>query len=226
MEDAQAELDTARVRRLIGAQFPELASRTLVPLASAGTDNAIYRLGEDLAVRLPLRESAVPQVAKEQRWLPVLAQHLPLAIPAPVGAGVAAEGYPWPWSVCRWLGGEDAASAGAIDLPQAARDLGSFLAALRAIDATGGPRAGRANHGRGVPLAFLDERVRCDVAQLAGEIDVAATLTAWERALGAPVWDRRALAARRSPSGQLASQRRSDRRRSRFRIAGRGRSRG
>jgi aminoglycoside phosphotransferase (APT) family kinase protein len=60
MEDAQAELDTASALRLSGAQFPELANRTLVPLASAGADDAIYRQGEDLAVRLPLRESAVP----------------------------------------------------------------------------------------------------------------------------------------------------------------------
>lgn len=189
MEDAQAVLDTARVRRLIAGQFPEWADREITPLISAGTDNAIYRLGEDLAVRLPLRESAVPQTAKEQQWLPRLAPHLPLAIPAPVGAGVAAEGYPWSWSVCRWLDGEDAASAEAIDLDGAASDLGGFLAALRAIDAAGGPRAGRGNHGRGVPLAFLDERVRGDVAQLDGEIDVAATLSAWDQALAACIWD-------------------------------------
>lgn len=189
MEDVQAVLDTARVRRLIAGQFPEWADQEITPLVSAGTDNAIYRMGEDLAVRLPLRESAVPQATREQQWLPRLAPHLPLAIPVPVGAGVAAEGYPWSWSVCRWLDGEDAASAEAIDLEGAASDLGGFLAALRAIDATGGPRAGRGNHGRGVPLAFLDERVRGDVAQLDGEIDVVATLSAWDQALAARVWD-------------------------------------
>jgi aminoglycoside phosphotransferase (APT) family kinase protein len=191
MDDARpnVSLDAPLVRRLVRGQFPHWADREVTPLATAGTDNAIWRLGDDLAVRLPLRESAVPQVASEQRWLPRLAPHLPLAIPEPLGAGAPGEGYPWPWSVCRWLDGQDAAHAGVPDLLTAASDLGGFLTALRAIDASDGPRAGRANHGRGLPLALLDARVRRDVAQLAGEIDAAATLDAWAEALAAPAWD-------------------------------------
>jgi aminoglycoside phosphotransferase (APT) family kinase protein len=190
VEESRTEfsLDASLVRRLVSGQFPELADCEITPLVTAGTDNAIYRLGDDFAVRLPLRESAVAQVAREQQWLPRLAPHLPLAIPEPLGAGVAAAGYPWPWSVCRWLDGQDAAHADLSNLAQAAIDLGRFLAVLRSIDATDGPRAGRANHGRGVPLAFLDARVRGDVARLEGEIDVAATLRAWDTALSAPVW--------------------------------------
>lgn len=182
-------LNAALVRRLVSAQFPEVAHLDLTPLVTAGTDNAIYRLGQDLAVRLPIRESAVPQVAREQQWLPRLAGHLPLSIPEPLHAGVATDDFPWPWSVCRWLDGQDAGQESLPDLAQAARDLGHFLVALRSIDAAGGPRAGRENHGRGVPLAFLDERVRRDVAQLEGEIDVVGTLDAWDDALAAPAWD-------------------------------------
>lgn len=185
---AELSLDASLVRRLVSNQFPELADRAISPLVTAGTDNAIFRLGDDLAVRLPKRESAVSQVAKEQQWLPRLAPHLPLAIPEPVRTGAASEAYPWPWSICRWLDGRDAAQAGGLDLAQAAADLGRFLAALGSIDASGGPRAGPANHGRGVPLSFLDERVRGDVARLEDEIDIAATLKAWDEALSTPIW--------------------------------------
>jgi aminoglycoside phosphotransferase (APT) family kinase protein len=190
MEDARAEttLDVPLVRRLVCGQFPHLADREIAPLVTAGTDNAIYRLGDDLAVRLPLRESAAPQIAREQRWLPHLAPHLPLTIPEPLWAGVAAEGYPWPWSIRRWLDGRDAAHAGVPNRLQAAKDLGGFLTALRAIDARGGPPAGRANHGRGLPLARLDKRVRGDLARLGGEIDVGPPLSAWDEALSAPAW--------------------------------------
>jgi len=66
-----------------------------VPVPSAGTDNALYRLGSDLAVRLPRIEGATGQVDKEQKFLPRLAPHLPLAIPVPLAKGTPGEGYPW-----------------------------------------------------------------------------------------------------------------------------------
>lgn len=182
-------IDEALVRRLLAAQFPHWADLPLQTVESAGTDNAIYRLGEGLAVRLPKRESAAPQAEREQQWLPKLAGALPLAIPAPIGAGRPDGGYPWAWSVYPWMAGADAATDQVSDLPQAARDLGGFLTALGRIDAAGGPAAGRANSGRGVPLAILDKRVRNDVAALGDEIDGPAVLQAWEEALAAPVHD-------------------------------------
>lgn len=78
----------------------------LTRIESAGTDNALYRLGPELAVRLPRRPSAAGQVAKEARWLPALAPHLPIAIPVPLAMGQPGEGYPHPWGVYRWLEGE------------------------------------------------------------------------------------------------------------------------
>lgn len=179
-------VDERLVRRLLAEQFPHWASLPLSSFASTGTDHALFRLGTDLAVRLPKRESAAPQAEREQRWLPKLGPELPLEIPAPVAAGKPSEWFPGPWSVRRWLVGEDAATAPALNLEEAARDLGRFLVALRAIDATGGSPAGRANHGRGVPLALLDARVRTDVAALGAEIDGAAVLAVWEEALAAP----------------------------------------
>ena len=179
-------IDEPLVRALVDGQFPRWSDLPLRRTLSAGTDNAIFRLGEGLAVRLPMRESAAPQAEREQRWLPRLAPALPLEIPTPVAAGRPGEAYPWAWSVCPWMAGVDAAAAPPLDLTQAGRDLGEFVAALGRIDASGGPAAGRANKGRGLPLALLGERVRADIAALGAEINGAAVLDAWEEAVAAP----------------------------------------
>ena len=129
MHPDEPRTDAALVQRLLAAQLPHLAALPVVPVASSGTDNALYRLGDDLVVRLPRATWAVDDVAKEQRWLPVLAPHLPLPVPVPVGRGVPGEGYPWPWSVYRWLPGDDASGGGLRDL-------------------TGRPSSSRASSGR------------------------------------------------------------------------------
>lgn len=107
MHSDEVETDVSLVRRLLAAQFPHWADLPIAPVESAGTDNALYRLGDDMAVRLPRIHWATGQVDKEQRWLPRLAPLLPLAIPLPLGRGEPAEGYPWSWSVYGWLKGEN-----------------------------------------------------------------------------------------------------------------------
>ena len=155
MHAGEVDIDVSLVSRLLGAQFPQWADLPLGPVQSAGTDNAIYRLGDDMAVRLPRIDWAVGQVETEHRCLPRLAQHLPLAVPVPLANGKPGEGYPWHWSVHRWLEGENATVARIADLGQAATDLARFAAALQQIDPTGGPLA-----SRGVPLAMRDEPTR------------------------------------------------------------------
>jgi len=155
MHADEVDIDVSLVSRLLGAQFPQWADLPLEPVQSAGTDNAIYRLGDDMAVRLPRIDWAVGQVETEHRCLPRLAQHLPLAVPVPLANGKPGEGYPWHWSVHRWLEGENATVARIADLGQAATDLARFAAALQQIDPTGGPLA-----SRGVPLAMRDEPTR------------------------------------------------------------------
>jgi aminoglycoside phosphotransferase (APT) family kinase protein len=161
MHADEVDTDPQLVRRLLAAQFPQWASLPVRPVPSAGTDNALYRLGPDLAVRLPRIDWAVGDVAKEQRWLPLLAGQLPLPVPAPVGAGRPGEGYPWPWSVYRWLPGEDAAGGRLRNLAETATDLAGFVTALHRIEA---PRPlDPAGSSRGVT-------------------------DAWEAALAAPEW--------------------------------------
>jgi len=185
MHADEVDTDVSLVCRLLAAQFPHWADLPIEPVQSAGTDNAIYRLGDDMAVRLPRIHWATGQVEKEHRWLPRLAPHLPLAIPVPLAKGKPAEGYPWDWSVCRWLEGENATLERIADLRQAATDLAEFVAALQRIDATNGPPA-----GRGVPLAMRDAETRTAIADLHGMLDTDAATAAWEAALEAPAWDR------------------------------------
>lgn len=189
MHSDEVETDIALVRRLLAGQFPQWADLPLQPVPSGGTDNAIYRLGNDMAVRLPRIAWATAQVEKEQQWLPRLAPHLPLAIPVPLAKGVPAESYPWHWSVYRWLDGENATMDHLTDPRQAATDLAQFLTALQHIDASEGPLAGTQNFSRGVPLVMRDTAVRDAIALLHGRIDTDAATAAWEESLQATVWN-------------------------------------
>jgi aminoglycoside phosphotransferase (APT) family kinase protein len=176
--------DDALVRRLLAAQFPSWADLPIEALPAGGTDNAIYRLGEELSVRLPRRrEWASGSLDNEFEWLPKLARFLPLSVPAPLARGKPGEGYPHEWAVYDWLDGEDASSA-PLDLRRAAVDLGELLAALRRIDPAGGPPPA----GRGGPLHPRDKTMRAGIAALAGSVDADAVTEAWEHALAAPDW--------------------------------------
>jgi aminoglycoside phosphotransferase (APT) family kinase protein len=188
MRRGELQIDMSLVRRMLHAQFPQWADLPLAPVESAGTDNAIYRLGESMAVRLPRLPEVVGQVVKEQHWLPILASHLPLAIPVPLGMGTPAQDYPWPWSVYRWLDGENATIERIADPCEAARALGGFVAALQRIDTGGGPPSGAHNGFRGVPLAMRDPPTRAAIAALCDELDAGAATAAWEAALSAPAW--------------------------------------
>ncbi|MFG3229205.1 aminoglycoside phosphotransferase family protein [Kitasatospora sp. NPDC048194] len=184
MHPEEPVVDAALVRRLVSAQFPEWVGLPVTPVGSAGADNAMFRLGPELAVRLPRVEWAAGDVRREHRWLPGLAPRLPLPVPVPVAVGRPAAGYPWEWSVLRWLDGVNPA-VGALAAPGAlARDLAGFVNALRAVDPSGAPVGPRS-----VPLASRDGATRAAIAQLAGAIDTAAATALWDKALGLPEYD-------------------------------------
>jgi aminoglycoside phosphotransferase (APT) family kinase protein len=187
MHADEVETDPSLVRRLLAEQFPQWADLTIDPVESSGTDNAIYRLGEDMAVRLPRISGGTGTIDKELRWLPKLAPLLPVAISQPLAKGSA--GYPWHWSVHRWLAGESVNVDRVADPVGLAQDLGGFVAALRRIDTAGGPIAGR-DGSRGAPLARRDAATREAVAQLDGVVDSPAVTAAWEAAVRAPTWQR------------------------------------
>ena len=107
------EVDTGvdLVRRLLAAQFPEWSALPIQPVPSAGTDHALYRIGDGMVVRLPRIQRAVGEVDKDLRWLPLLAPLLPVELPLPLAKGLPAEGYPWEWGVYTWLEGENPKTA-------------------------------------------------------------------------------------------------------------------
>jgi aminoglycoside phosphotransferase (APT) family kinase protein len=171
-------------RRLVAAQFPRWSHLPVEPVARGGIDNRTYRLGDELLVRMPSAAGYADQVAKEQRWLPRLAPHLPLPIPEPVAAGAPGEGFPWSWSVYRWLPGEPADVAPVPDPVALARQLAGFLAALHGADVDG-PPPGAHNFFRGGPVATYDAETRTTLEALGPAVDGAAALATWEAALAA-----------------------------------------
>jgi aminoglycoside phosphotransferase (APT) family kinase protein len=179
--------------RLVAAQFPQWADLPVTPVTLDGFDNTTFRLGDELSIRLPSSDSNVAQVAKEHRWLPVLARQLPLPIPEPVAIGRPGDGFSRPWSVYRWIAGEPASTGQVADLTAFAATLAGFLAALQAIDASDGPPAGAHNFFRGGPLATWDEQTRQLIRLTADHIDARAAARVWDTALAstweqAPVW--------------------------------------
>jgi aminoglycoside phosphotransferase (APT) family kinase protein len=185
MHADEVETDAALVRRLLAGQFPQWAGLRIEPVASYGTDHDIYRLGDQLAARLPRIAGAMKQAVKEARWLPRLAPHLPLAVPVSLAMGRPAEGYPFGWSVCTWLPGQDA--DGTIeDLDRAAADLAAFVTALRQVETTGGDP--RSPGSRGGPLRERDEEVRHALTRLGGRADGEAVLRSWRESLSARPW--------------------------------------
>lgn len=182
------------VAELLRDQFPQWAGLPLRPVDVDGNDNASFRLGEDLFVRLPSHERYVAGVEKEHRWLPVLAPQLPVLIPEPVAKGGPKDGvFPRIWSIYRWIDGEVAAVDRPADLVSFAVDVADFLAALYRIDAHDGPPAGEQNFHRGARLDHYDDQTRRAIIDLGDAIDPDAATAVWDAAVNSrfthtPVW--------------------------------------
>lgn len=189
MHADELEIDADLVRRLLTAQFPRWSELSLERITSAGTDNAIFRLGDELVVRLPRIHWSATDADREFHWLHRLARHLPVAVPVPIALGLPSNDFPWHWSVCPWLPGADANMQPFGDLDQAARDLGQVVAALHEVDSVDGPPHEAPRAGRGVPLSTRDAHVRAAIEQLKGAIDTDAVNDSWAMALEAPDWE-------------------------------------
>jgi aminoglycoside phosphotransferase (APT) family kinase protein len=190
MHADEVETDVPLVGRLVASQFPEWADLPIQPVTSSGTDNAMYRLGHGMVVRLPRHQATAERLNKEREWLPRLAPHLPLAVPVPLARGTPAHGYPFEWSVYQWLDGEIATSERIADPGHTATELARFVAALQRVDAADGPPPGEHNAFRGVPLETRDNAVRASIASLRDEIDAQAVTAAWDEALRTSEWER------------------------------------
>ena len=189
----KAHITVDLVSQLIVAQFPEWADLPIRPVDVDGWDNATFRLGETMAVRLPSAEHYVEAIEKERRWLPALAAQLPLPVPEPLAMGMAGCGFPWPWSVYRWIDGAPVTERTVTDLPQFAADLADFLAALYRINPADGPLPGPHNFFRGGPLTAYNSEIREELEALKDHVDIELAAEVWQAGLeatwpGLPVW--------------------------------------
>ncbi|MGB2571246.1 aminoglycoside phosphotransferase family protein [Micromonospora citrea] len=181
-------IDAEQVHRLVADQFPQWADLPVQPVANGGWDNWTFHLGSQKLVRLPSASEYAAAVDKEHRWLPALAPELPLPIPTPLAKGEPGAGYPYPWSIYRWLDGEPASADRIADPGRFALDLAEFLAALQSVDTTDGPRPGQHNWYRGGTLRTYDREARRALTALGGHVDINLAREIWQSALDAR-WD-------------------------------------
>jgi len=190
MHKDEVEVGEALVQRLLAVQMPHLAELPLTVVEPWGTDHAIWRLGDDLVVRLPRIHWASGQPDMEALWLPRLAPYLPVELPTPVALGEPGEGYPFRWAVHNWVAGEGASLERIGDPVQFALDLADVIRKLRTVRTEGAPAA--SNRAR--PLADYDRETRSYIAYASDLIDSAAATAVWDEALaaaphsGPPVW--------------------------------------
>ncbi|WP_406113665.1 aminoglycoside phosphotransferase family protein [Streptomyces sp. NBC_01014] len=183
MPTAEVQISPRLVRQLLADQHPDLAGHDIEVLAN-GWDNTVCRLGDAYLVRLPRRAASAGLALNEQRWLPDLAGHLPLPVPAPVHIGVPGRGYPWAWSVVPYLPGEIAARTQPADPGAAAVALGEFLAALHLPAPADAPT----NPSRGIPLAGRTAGVMSQLPHLDDPSERATAMRVWESATATPAW--------------------------------------
>ncbi|SDS17379.1 aminoglycoside phosphotransferase family protein [Microlunatus soli] len=178
------------VRRLIDDQFPQWRDLPVRPVANGGWDNWTFHLGDRLSVRLPSAAAYALAVAKEHRWLPVLAAQLPLPISTPIALGRPGHDYPFDWSVYRWIPGVTAGSDTIGDMGEFGASLAEFLRGLQRIDPTDGPGPGVHNWFRGGTLETYAPQVADGLDVLGDPATVEMVRRVWQRALTAG-WDRR-----------------------------------
>lgn len=184
MHANEVDIDGDLVAQLLARQFPQWSGLPLRLVASVGTVHALYRLGDDLVVRLPRLGVPKEEMDKEHRWLPLLAPRLPVEIPVPLGQGVPAEGYPYHWSVYNWLKGENPRADHLPDPEGIARDLAAFIVALQGVSTLDAPTSARGTR----TLAMLDAPTRTAIEVSRSLIDTDAATAAWETALRVPEW--------------------------------------
>ena len=190
-----SRITSTLVSKLIAEQFPEYVHLPIRPVKNGGIDNRTLHLGDEMLIRLPSTEEYILQVPKEQKWLPILAKHLSIPIPAPIALGRPSKDYPWNWSIYKWLDGESAnnLSLDDKDLEQIAIDLAGFLRELHKIDLGDGPIPGNHNFLRGNHPSIYDADMRLYLQNLRGIIDTDKATALWEKAIDSrwekgPAW--------------------------------------
>lgn len=196
LHDDELPIDRDLVRALVDRDLPQYATLPLTPLGASGSTNLLFRLGDDLLVRMPRQPGNGDSITKERRWSPLMGSRLPVAVPQIVAVGEPGFGYPEPWSVVGWIEGVHPPSIGPDAVPAAsptalAEDLADVVSALRSLDV---PDEARTDDGlrwyRGRPLAEFDASTRRNIEACRSieglDLDLDAASALWEEALRVP----------------------------------------
>ncbi|HTJ68415.1 MAG TPA: aminoglycoside phosphotransferase family protein [Actinospica sp.] len=176
MHDDQVAVTTETVRGLIGAQFPEWRGLPVRAISSQGTVNAIFRVGDGLAARLPLQPVDVAVLEREAAAARELAGRTRFRTPEPVAIGEPGGDYPLPWSVQTWVPGDIATPETPADSMAYAGDLAEFIGGVRAIDVRGRTFSGS---GRGGELKTHDAWMETCFANSGDLLDVPRLRAMW-----------------------------------------------
>jgi aminoglycoside phosphotransferase (APT) family kinase protein len=178
---SEISIDINLVQQLLTEQFPNLCNLPIQEV-DAGWDNSMFRLGDNLAVRLPRRQLAAELIGHEQTWLPRLAPQLPLPVPTPLYLGQPTPSYPWRWSIVPWLLGQPAD----LSEPDSAQVI-PFMSFLNALHIPA-PIDAPVNPYRGVPLVQRAAAVEERMARLTTQTELITPIkTSWQRSLMAPI---------------------------------------
>lgn len=186
LHENEFQITKELVTTLLQIQCPQWAELPLEPIKSAGTDNALFRLGKNLVVRLPKIDWATNSIHKECVWVPRLAKHLNTPLSEPVFEGKADANYPWPWMIVKWNEGENPGFEKENEYETLAVDLAHFVSQLHDITLSDGPSS-----RRGTPLSSVDEETRTAIASLKNEIDVECITKLWDSLSQLPRWDKK-----------------------------------
>ena len=180
MHEDELVITDAVARALVDEQFPRWRGLPLAPYPSTGTVNRLYRLGSTLAVRFPLLgtepRAARTELEAEAQAARELQGRTPFATPEPVALGEPGQGFPMPWTVQSWVAGRSAFEEDPGQSVYFARDLATFVSAVRALDARGRvfDRA-----GRGGDLSRHDAWVATSTARGSHLFDAAHVTRLW-----------------------------------------------
>lgn len=187
MHTDQVDLSEGAVARLIADQFPQWRDLPVRAVRSPGTVNALFRLGDEVVLRFPLRPSPArerrEELAGEQDDARRFAALSPVPVPEPLGLGEPGGGYTGHWAAYRWIPGETVNDHNVRDRGAFARDLAAFVRAVRSTDTAGRTWDGRT---RGGPLQAMDAEVREALALSTDLVDTVRLAALWDGCLDAP----------------------------------------
>ena len=183
-------VDAGLVRRMVADQLPVYAGLHVRGLSASGSSNSLFRLGDELLVRVPRQPGGSATILKEARWLPYLEDALPAGVPEVVAVGEPAHGYPEHWSVVRWVDGEHPTAAASSNATRnlLARDLAAVVCALRQVEVPPEARIDAALRWyRAEPLTAIDPDIRAYAEQCRSvpnlDLDIDAVLLVWDEAM-------------------------------------------